>query len=178
MLRELGAATIDADVLYHKLIGPGSPLAQAIASHFGDGVLTANGAVDRHALGAIVFADAAALIELERLTHPAVITAALAHIARLDSAVAAIDAVKLIESGLADRCDEVWLVACDPAVQVERLIARNGLSRADALLRISAQTPIQTLRARADSIIDNSRDLSETRAQVERAWCRLPILHI
>jgi len=173
-LRERGAATVDADAVYHRLIAPGLPLWSALQDRFGPTILAPDGSIDRRALGAIVFGDQRALADLDRLTHPAVVDAVGAELALTDAAVVAVDAVKLIESGLDDRCDRVWLVVCPPETQVERLMARNGVPRAEAARRVAAQPPVTPKLARADAVLDNSGDLESLRSQVDRAWLDLP----
>jgi dephospho-CoA kinase len=174
MLGDLGAETIDADKVYHELIAPNRPLWKTLVNHFGDDILAPDGAIDRRKLGGIVFSDPAALAELERISHPAIRDAILQRIAQSSSRVVAIDAIKLIEGGFDQFCDEVWLVTCSPDEQRSRLIHRNGLSRAEADLRIAAQPPIEPKIARADLVIDNSGRLESTTAHVHDAWRHLP----
>jgi len=176
LLAERGAETIDADLLYHQLIEPGMPLWAALTRRFGDEIVAPNGEIDRAALGRIVFNDPADLADLDRLTHPAVIEAARDRIDHSSAQVVAVDAVKLVESGMADYCDQVWLVQCDGESQFARLAARNGLSRDDAVRRVTAQPDRSTARARSDAVIDNSGSLVDLRAQVDLAWSRIPIL--
>jgi dephospho-CoA kinase len=172
-LAALGAETIDADRLIHQLYVAGSPITAAIAAAFGPGVLAADGSVDRRALGQIVFAEPVRLRQLEGITHPAVRQLIDQRLAASRAAVVVIDAIKLIEGGLADRCDSVWVVTCPPAQQLARLMARNQLTRSEAEQRIAAQPPVAAKRARADVIIDNGGSREATRAQVERAWFQL-----
>jgi dephospho-CoA kinase len=174
MLADFGAETIDADAVYHELIAPGAPLWQALLDRFGDDIVGPGGAIDRQALGAIVFADQAALADLDALTHPAIVAEVQARIEASAAPVVALDAVKLIESGLAADCDRVWIVTCDRDQQIARLVSRNGLSRAEAERRIGAQPPLAPKLAQADLVIDNSGSLDATRRQVEQAWQELP----
>lgn len=176
MLSELGAEAIDADTVYHELIVPDAPLWQALVARFGDRILAPDRQIDRRALGAIVFADPAALADLDALTHPVVLAEIDRRVAASEAKVVVIDAVKLIESGHADGCDQVWLVTCDPEQQIERLVHRNGLSQAEAQRRVAAQPELAAKLARADTVIDNSDCVEATRAQVEAAWRVLPIL--
>ncbi len=176
-LAELGAETIDADSVVHELQRPGEPVWAAIRQAFGPAVLTPEGALDRRALGAIVFGDPAALARLEALTHPAVrarIEERVAAAAGRGVAVMVIDAIKLFEGGLADRCDQNWVVTCAPEQQLARLMARNGFTEAEARQRIAAQPPQAEKVARADLVIDNSGALADTHAQVDAAWRRVP----
>jgi dephospho-CoA kinase len=196
MLEELGARVIDADRVTHDLQRPGEPVYDAIVAEFGPGILAApGGPIDRRALGAIVFADPAALRRLERIVHPAVharIAAWLEEVAHNDERrtmndegsnsthrsslivprykVAVIDAIKLLESGWKPLCDAIWVVTCAPEQQGERLIATRGLSAAEAHARIVAQPPQADKVAQADVVIDNRGSLEETRRQVEAAW--------
>lgn len=172
-LAEWGAKTIDADQVYHELIAPGAPLARAIIAQFGPEIATPDGGIDRRALGAVVFANPQALAALERLTHPVIVARIQDLIATADAAVVAIDAVKLLESDLARLCDAIWLVVCDPAVQLERLMTRNRLTREEAMQRIGAQPDPRSKMSLVDAVIDNSGPLSETRRQVLEAWDRV-----
>jgi dephospho-CoA kinase len=175
-LAELGAETIDADRVVHALMEPGQPVWEAVRREFGPGVITADGQIDRRALGAIVFADPAQLRHLEELTHPAVrvrIVALAEDAAGRGVRVLVVDAIKLYEGGLADYCDETWVVTCGPEQQLTRLMARNGFSETEALQRIAAQPPQAEKVARADVVIDNSGTRDATRAQVDAAWQRV-----
>jgi dephospho-CoA kinase len=178
VLARLGALAIDTDLVYHALIAPGEPLNQALVDAFGPAIRSANGEIDRRALGALVFSDPAALANLDRLTHPAVRAAVMERIATCTSAVVAVDAVKLVESGFADFCDEVWVVTCEPEQQRARLMRRNGLSAEEAVRRIAAQPPLAPKLARATAVIDNRGREADTAAQVEQRWRQLPILHV
>jgi dephospho-CoA kinase len=170
ILKELGAQHIDADVVYRELVGPGQPLLATLADRFGTDIIAPDGGLDRTALGAIVFSDPVALADLDALTHPSVIAEIDRRADAVRSGVILIDAVKLIESGHADHCDQVWLVTAPPEAQVTRLMKRNTLSRAEALKRVAAQPPLEPKIARADRIIDNSGSLEELRATVGAAW--------
>jgi dephospho-CoA kinase len=169
-LKELGAVAIDADAVYHDLIVPEAPLWHALVDRYGTSILAADGTINRRALGRLVFRNPAALEELERLTHPAVVSAIRERVGTIGRGVVVIDAVKLIESGLDVDCDQVWVVRCDPEQQIDRLIRRNGLSHEEAAQRIEAQPAIEAKFERADVMIDNSGSLADTRRQVERAW--------
>ena len=172
-LAERGARVIDADRVARDVTPPGSPELGAVVKEFGPGILRDDGSLDRAALGRIVFADAAALARLEAIVHPAVrprILAAIAE-AELDGPPAiVIEAIKLVEGGLASLCDEVWLVSCEPADQLERLAGR-GESSADAEVRIAAQAGlVDRLRQSATRVIDTSGSIAAARSLVEAAW--------
>lgn len=173
LLAERGAATIDADAVYHHLISPGGQLVEPIAARFGPDMVAADGSIDRRALAGIVFADPAALADLDRITHPAVVAEVERQVAAAGARIVAVDAVKLIESGMADQCDSVWLVVCDPAIQRARLMKRNGLSAEEADLRLTAQPDEAFRRSRADVVIDNSGSLEDLATQVDVAYPHL-----
>jgi dephospho-CoA kinase len=173
MLGTLGAFVIDADALARDATGPGEPTLPAIRARFGDGVFAADGALDRGALAGIVFGDATALGALEAIVHPAVRTrvdALLGGAAAVEAPFVVIEAIKLVEGGLAARCDEVWLVTCAPADQRARMAAR-GMPDDDIERRLAAQGPdlADRLATAATRRIDTSGSEDETRGRVEDA---------
>ncbi len=165
-----GVVVIDADVVARQVVEPGEPTLDAVIDRFGTGVRRADGSLDRAALGRIVFGDPTALRDLEGIVHPAVRPRILAAITAAERAAAeavVVEAIKLVEGGLAEVCDEVWLVTCDPAVQEARL-ADRGTAAADATQRVTAQATItDRLAPSATRIIDTSGDPRSTRARVE-----------
>ena len=171
-LAEGGAVVIDADVVAREVVEPGSPTLARVADRFGRELVDADGALDRAALGRIVFADPEALADLEAIVHPAVRPLVLRRIAEASTAAAAvvvIEAIKLVEGGLADLCDEVWLVTCDPAIQRDRL-ADRGLVADEIDRRTTAQLGLaDRIRARATRTIETSGTPAMTRVAVERA---------
>lgn len=169
-LNALGATVIDGDLVYRELTGPDSCLVQQLAAVFGDRIVNADGSLNRPELGNIVFSDPAALAKLDLLTHPVILDEVVRRIGIASTPVVATDGIKLIESGLADRCDEVWVVTCDPERQRARLMARNGLTREEADRRIASQPPIDEKIARADVVIDNDGTLDEMQHRVLAAW--------
>lgn len=170
MLRRLGAEFVDADVLVHELMGPGGEVAAAVRERFGAAVIKPNGSVDRQALARVVFADPASLRALERIVHPLVLRQVDERIARSTAPVLVVEAIKLIESGMHRRCDQVWVVTCPEEKQVERLVASRGMLREEALARIRAQPPAAEKLRFADVVIDNGGDLESTYRQVKLAW--------
>ncbi len=178
MLTALGAHTIDADRVTHQVQQPGTPVYQQIVAAFGPEILVSpEGPIDRRKLGALVFADPAALQRLERIVHPAVHATIMAWLADVPSQsadiphpVAVIDAVKLLEAGWKQHCDAIWVVTCNEAQQIERLISTRGMSEAEARQRIAAQPPQASRVALADVVIDNSGSQTDTQAQVAAAW--------
>ena len=183
-LGEAGAVVIDADRVARLVTGPGWPAVAEIASTFGAELLREDGSLDRGALGRIVFSDPAALAELEAIVHPAVRPVILEELSAAEKAGApavVIEAIKLVEGGLAELCDEVWLIVCAEDVQLARL--ENRLSVAggdpgDAEARITSQSGlIARLAAVATRILDSSDDAATTRAEVGQAYAEALIAH-
>jgi dephospho-CoA kinase len=172
ILLGLGADVIDADKVAHRAMRPGTRVHARIVDVFGPGLLTAGGEIDRKRLGAIVFSNAAALARLEAIVHPATLEAIDRWIAGACADVLVVEAIKLIESGLASKCDSVWVTTCRPEQQIKRIMDARDLSRAEARRRAEAQPPQEEKIARADVVIDNAGSISATREQVEAAWRR------
>jgi dephospho-CoA kinase len=176
-LGKLGAVVIDADRVSRTVTPPGSAELTAVVDAFGTGVVTEDGALDRAALGRIVFADPDALRRLEAIIHPAVRPRILEEIeaARaLGAPGVVVEAIKLVEGGLAALCDEVWLVTCAPYAQVARVRARataRGESPDDATRRVAAQAGLsERLRPHATRVLDTSGETVATQALVGAAW--------
>jgi dephospho-CoA kinase len=170
MLAHLGAETIDADKVAHGVMRPGTEVYRRIVEAFGARILTPDGKIDREKLGAIVFNDPQALTRLEAIVHPATLQAIDRRVTAAAANVVVVEAIKLIESGLANRCDSVWVVTCRREQQIERLVRHRDLGREEARQRVEAQPPQEEKVDRADVVIDNSGPLAATREQVEAAW--------
>lgn len=171
-LEALGCRILDADRVARDVAAPGTPVHAAILRRFGALVAGPDGTVDRSALGRLVFADAGALQDLEAIVHPAVrpaILAAITDAERAGVAVVVIEAIKLVEGGLASLCDEVWLVTCNPSTQRERLLAR-GMPAPDADQRMAVQQGLtERLRPFATRVLDTSGSPEATRSRVVAA---------
>jgi len=178
MLRDLGAHVIDADAVAHDLERKGAPVYDAIVAAFGGSILRADGEIDRAQLGVRVFSDPQALRRLEAIVHPAVGKAIEKRLSDLPRArpisdfrtVVVIEAIKLIEAGLHQRCDALWVVTCRPGLQLDRLMRTRGLNEADARLRIVAQPPQSDKAVLADMLIENNGTVDELGAQVKHHW--------
>ena len=162
-----GAVVVDADAVARAVTAPGEPAHEAVLARFGDAVRRADGTLDRAALARIVFPDAAALRDLEAIVHPAVRPRILAAIDASDRAGApaiVVEAIKLVEGGLAALCDEVWLVTSDSAAQRARLAGR-GMAPADAGRRIAAQADlVERLRPHATRVLETNGAPEEAEA--------------
>lgn len=165
-----GAVVIDADVLAREVVEPGTDGLAAVVERFGEGVLS-DGRLDRARLGQIVFADREARRDLENIVHPAV-RARAAELERSSPSDAVVVHVipLLVETGQQDRFDVVVVVDVDRQAQLERLVARDGLTEADARARLAAQASREQRRAVADIVIDNGGSVTDLKAQIDPLW--------
>ena len=173
MLHERGATVIDADELARQAVRPGTPALDEIVARFGDHVIDAGGELDRAAMADIVFADTAARLDLERITHPRVLELMQQQIADAfarDAPVVVVDVPLLFETGRDDMFEGVLLVHAPAETQVRRLRDRDGLRDAAALQRLDAQLPIDEKRSRATWVIENADSLADTERQVAAWW--------
>ena len=170
----LGAVIIDSDVLAREVVAPGTPGLAAVVERFGPAVLTADGSLDRPALGAIVFGEEAARKDLEALLHPRIRERA----AELEEAAPAGAIVVhviplLVETGQARDFTTIVVVDIPSEIQVERTMARDGSTREQARARLAAQASRAERLAVATHVIDNSRDVDALLAETERVWDEL-----
>lgn len=170
-LERLGAVVIDADVLAREVVAPGSAGLAEVVAEFGEGVLRDDGALDRPALGRIVFADPAARARLEAVTHPLIAAETARRLAELpEDSVVVHDVPLIVENRLAGNYDLVVVVGADEQVRLDRLVRDRGMAREDALARIRAQATDAERRAVADVWLDNSGTEEELLARVRRFW--------
>ena len=156
LIRDRGGLVLDCDAIYHDLLRSDAAMLCAIETRF-PGVVE-NGALDRKKLGAIVFADSDALLDLNRITHAAVKAEVLRRL-QTKPALAAIDAIGLFEGGLAELCDVTVAVTAPVEDRVRRLMARDGISEVYARNRIAAQHDEGWFRERCDYALENSGNL-------------------
>lgn len=170
-LAELGAVLIDADLLAREAVEPGSEGLAEVVRAFGPGILQDDGALDRAALGALVFADPERRDQLNAIVHPRVrARAAELMAAASDEAVVVQDIPLLVETGQAGSFDVVVVVDAPDEVRIRRLAERNGMTPEDAAARMAAQATREERLAAADHVIENSGSLDELRAAVDRLW--------
>ncbi|MFC0682397.1 dephospho-CoA kinase [Lysobacter korlensis] len=176
-LAELGAVHVDADAIAREVVEPGTPGLDAIRSRFGDGVIAPDGSLDRAALGAIVFSDADARGDLNRITHPAVWRRSrelFAEVGAADpEAIVVYDVPLLAEGTRRDEFSRIIVVHADREVRIRRLIELRGMSPEEARRRIDAQASDAERLAIADDVIDANGTLGETLRQVDELWDRL-----
>ena len=177
-LAELGATRIDADQLARDAVAPGTPGLARVAERFGaDRILTAAGELDRAALGAIVFQDAAALRDLNGIVHPEVARLYAAAVAGARAAspdgLIVYEIPLLAETGRAGEFDLVVVADAPEEVRIARMVELRGMTEDDARRRIAQQATAEERRAIADVIIDTSGTEADTLAQVDALWARL-----
>lgn len=176
LLAERGAVILDADLIAREVVEPGTPGLARIRAAFGDEVLTPDGALDRPALGARVFADPDQLARLNAIVHPLVAarTAELAAAAEEAGApVLVFDVPLLVENGLMHLYDVVVVVAASPQTQLRRLTSDRGMAEADAQARVDAQAPLADKIAVATHVLHNDGTPDELAAQVAALWPEL-----
>lgn len=176
-LAERGAVLVDYDVLSRDAVAPGSAGLADVVAAFGDTVLTADGALDRPALAAVVFADPAARDRLNGIVHPVVRRLAAereaAAAAADPAAVVVHDVPLLVETGNADTFHVVVVVQASAVLRVERLVRTRGMDRTEAERRIAAQATDEERLAVADVVLDGSGHPDDLRAAVDALWDRL-----
>jgi dephospho-CoA kinase len=177
MFQGLGAGIIDADRVGHAMLRSTSPAYAEIVQQFGSGILDAAREIDRRRLGRVVFSDPAKLAQLNAIVHPRIIARveelAAQHQAEHPDSIVLVDAALIFEAGIGGRFTKVIVVGCRPEQQIERLMAKAGITRAQAGQRIAAQMPAEEKRRRADYVIDTSGTLESTHAQVVRVYREL-----
>ena len=168
-----GAVIIDADLLAREVVEPGTPALAAIIDRFGPEVVR-DGQLDRARLAQIVFADPLARNDLERIVHPAV-RARAAELERAagDAAVVVHVIALLVETGQHQGFDLVVTVDADHETQIQRLMLRDGFSRAEAESRIAAQASREDRKRAADVVLDNTGSLAQLREQIDALWAEL-----
>jgi dephospho-CoA kinase len=180
MFKQCGAVVIDADELAREVVRPGKPAWRAIVNTFGKTVLTADRTIDRQALGAIVFGNRTKLRILERIIHPRVAreqARLTQQAARNDpKAVVIYDVPLLFEVGIDKRVDTIIVVTADRETQIARLKKRNGLSRAEAIRRISSQIPMAKKKRLANYELDGTSPLKTLCGDVGRIFAKLKLL--
>ncbi len=174
MLAELGATVIDADLLAREVVERGTPGLAQVVEEFGEELLTADGDLDRPAMGRLVFGDEERRRRLEAIVHPLVFEryAEIEASAPADGVVVH-DIPLLAESGRADTFDEVVVVDVPAELQVERMVRDRGWTEEEARSRIAAQATREERLAVATIVVDNSGSLEDLRARVAEVWEQL-----
>jgi dephospho-CoA kinase len=174
LLVDRGAVLVDADQLAREVVEPGCDALAGVVDRFGPSVLLPDGRLDRKSLAAVVFADEAALSDLNAIVHPAVgalMAERLSSLATTDE-IAVLDIPLLVEGGSRDRYPVAGVLVIDSPVDlaVDRLVAQRGMDRTDAESRVAAQASRSDRLAQADYVIVNIGSLAELALMVDRAW--------
>jgi dephospho-CoA kinase len=179
MLRGHGCPVLDADVIARQVVEPGTPVLAEIAKLFGAHVLQRDGSLDRKALGAQVMGNPSARKQLEGLTHPAIFAGLLQGLTTLRQAgerLAFVEAALMVESGSYRNYGELWVVTCSPAVQRQRLMARNGFDESTAKRWIASQLPLAEKEAMADQVLRNDASRGDLERLVATCLSRIALL--
>lgn len=170
ILQCLGALGIDADLISRQFIEPDSPGYRKVLEKFGREFIDEEARLDRSALAKVVFNQPDKLAELEAIIHPLVKEEVTRLIDETDILVVVIEAIKLIESGISDQCDSLWVTNSPLEVRLARLTLFREMSEDDARMRIQAQPPQEEKLKAADIIIQNNATLEDLLLQVKHAW--------
>lgn len=177
VFRELGCHVLDADITAREVVEPGTPGLRRIIDTFGPEVLQPDGGLDRQRLGALVFSDRSKRETLNSILHPLIIERQNNWIEvfrkKDPDGIVIVDAALMIESGGYKRFDQLIVVWCDPQIQLERLMQRDGISKEDAAKRIASQMPQDEKKRYADHLIDTSDGFDTTRLQVTEVFEKL-----
>ncbi|MBA2418938.1 MAG: dephospho-CoA kinase [Nocardioidaceae bacterium] len=174
LLAERGAVVIDADQLAREVVAPGTPGLAAIVETFGSEVVATDGALDRQALGAMVFGDDTARRTLEEIIHPRVRARAGALEARAaPGAIVVHDIPLLVETGQHVTFDVVVVVDVPVRTQIDRLVSQRGMSSDEAETRIAAQATREQRTGAADLVVDNAGPRTELAERVDELWAEL-----
>ena len=175
MLEHLGAYTIDADSLTHRVIAKGAPGYQKVIDSFGKWILTPEGEIDRGKVARLVFSNPEALKQLESIIHPFVLQGVDWLIKHATQKVVVVEAIKLLEANMHKSCDSVWVVTSSPVVQYNRLLHTRKMSEADAKARITSQPPQDQKIKAANVVIRNDTSFEDAWKQVVAAYQKIGI---
>ena len=177
VLADLGCRVLDADETAREVVVPRSPALRDVVATFGIEILSSDGTLDRSRLGALVFADADRRATLNSILHPYIIARQDERLREWEAVdpggIAVVDAALMIESGGYKRFDKVIVVHCREEVQLERVMARNQLSREEAERRIAAQMPQEEKKKFADYLIDTSGGFEAARRRAVDVYEKL-----
>jgi len=176
-LEELGAAVVNADKLGHEAYAVGTACFNKVVEHFGSDIVAEDGSINRRALGQIVFGDPAKMRELEAIVWPEIEKAVLSKIEELRASgsvsVVVVEAAIMLKAGWDKHVDEVWCAMVEPEVACERLMARNKLTKEEAMKRIGAQMSNEEHAARATVLLQNNSTVEDFVEAVDAAWKEL-----
>jgi len=167
---QLGVPIIDTDVIAHQIVEPAQPALNQIYREFGEGFITAEGHLDRRKMRNAIFSNPDLKTRLENILHPAIAAEASRQVGLLDTAWCVLVIPLLVETDLFPWVDRILVVDVEEAVQIERVMARDSISREQALAILNAQSNRQERLALADDIIDNSGSLDQLKTSVDQLY--------
>ena len=175
-LAHLGAVVIDADKVGHEVFKPGTKAWQEVVDAFGQGIISADGTIDRRKLGEIVFSNPGARAKLNQVMHPLIyeqVKSRMEEYGRKGAAIIIVEAPLLLEVGWKSLVDEVWVTSASEATVIKRLKEQKGLPEAQSLARIRAQLTDEERIRQVDVVIDTDCALDELKERVEALWRKL-----
>ncbi|MCL1873154.1 MAG: dephospho-CoA kinase [Clostridiales bacterium] len=173
ILAGLGACVVNADLIAREITAPGLPAAREIAAVFGPGYFTADGQLDRALLGMEIFSNITSREKLNRITHPRIYAAAREEISRLRRQAVpfiCLEAAILLEIGLDELCDEVWLISTEKEQIIKRVALRDNLNQKEIEARLAAQPGQKELVSKVNRIIFNNKKPEDFRRNLEKIW--------
>ena len=173
LLKDSGAAIVNADLLGHEVYAPQSEGWHAVVDTFGEQIVADNGEIDRRDLGGIVFSDENALLQLNAIMHPRIYALAeqrLNALAGRGENTAVLEAALLIEAKWTPLVDEVWVTVSPEADIIARLQERNNMDEDTARSRINSQMPQSERVQHADVVLENAGSLEELSAKIQNLW--------
>lgn len=175
-LAHLGAVVIDADKVGHEVFKPGTKAWQEVVDAFGQGIISADGTIDRRKLGEIVFSNPDARAKLNQVMHPLIyeqVKFRIEEYGKKGVAIIIVEAPLLLEVGWKSLVDEVWVTSASEATVIKRLKEQKGLPEAQSLARVRAQLTDEERIRQADVVIDTDCALDELKERVEALWRKL-----
>jgi dephospho-CoA kinase len=158
----------DADIYARSAVAVGSPILQTISQKYGNDILQPDGTLDRHHLGEIIFSDLQERHWLEAQIHPYVRSCFETEISHLAPDATAVLAIPLLfEAKMTDLVTEIWVVSCDRATQLNRIMNRDRSTETDAQMRIESQMPLNDKLTQADVNLDNSTNITDLERQID-----------
>ncbi|MFA5074208.1 MAG: dephospho-CoA kinase [Nitrospirota bacterium] len=177
IFKDLGAQVIDADRIAHQLLEPDEQPWKEVVEYFGESILLPDKCIDRKKLGEVIFNDPQKRLWLNSILHPRIFEAFQSQIKRLKdrqpNSIVIFDAILLIETGYHRNLDKIIVVYAEQEQQIERLTARDGFTREQALARIQSQMPLKEKRSYADYIVDNTQSREYAEQQVRKIFQQL-----
>lgn len=171
--QERGAFTVDTDHIVSQIMDSDNDVQTAVAAAFGPSVRRVDGRIKRRTLGSIVFSDPSALRRLELIVHPVVRRMLFKQVNNDSSQIVFIEAIKLLEGGIAADCDQIWVTRCSQFTQLQRLMICRGMDEAAAKQRIESQSSQEIKVSAADVVINTDGTMIDTERHFNHAWDRI-----